>query len=134
MHQSARTLASLLGGFLAVASCTDASRHPTGTTRADRVIRSGAVNAQSQVAPIERAMALAVDVTWSFTAGPDGAVSRNDEVGLTIIIPAGALDSTQTITVTALAGGPVAYRFAPHLEFASAVGLVQDLSQFRPRT
>lgn len=135
MHRSVRGLASLLGGFLALsASCTDASRHPTGTALADRSIRGVAVNSKLDLKPVERATALAADVTWSFTAGPEGAISRNDEAGLTIIIPAGALASTETITVTALAGDPIAYRFAPHLEFESAVRLVQDLSHIRPRS
>lgn len=133
MHRSVRSLASLLGSFLVVASCTDAGRYPTGTAPADRSIyRSGVASSLLQLTAVDRATTLEHDVTWSFTAGPDGAVSRNDEVGLTIVIPEGALASTETITVTALAGAPVAYRFTPHLEFDSAVRLVQDLSHIRP--
>ncbi|HEU4996257.1 MAG TPA: hypothetical protein VFT29_15680 [Gemmatimonadaceae bacterium] len=80
------------------------------------------------VPPVNRTTPLADDVTWSFVAGPGGAVSSNAAVGLTISIPAGALSSTQTITVTALEGSPVAYKFEPHgLVFAKDVKLTQNL-------
>jgi hypothetical protein len=80
------------------------------------------------VPPVERITPLASDVTWTFTAGPSGAVSSNSAVGLTIAIPYGALSTTQTIRVTALAGKPVAYKFEPHLEFARKVSLTQNLN------
>jgi hypothetical protein len=67
-------------------------------------------------------------VSWTFTAGPGGAVSSNSAVGLTIVVPAGALSTTETITVTALAGAPVAYGFSPHLVFSKKVSLTQDLA------
>jgi hypothetical protein len=79
------------------------------------------------VAPVHRTTPLPADVSWSFTAGPSGAVSSNSAVGLTIVIPYGALSSTETITVTALAGAPVAYRFEPHLTFSKKVALTQNL-------
>jgi hypothetical protein len=79
------------------------------------------------VPPVERLTPLASDVVWTFTAGPNGAISSNPAVGLTITVPYGALSSTQTITVTALAGRPIAYKFEPHLEFARKVSLTQNL-------
>lgn len=79
------------------------------------------------IPPVTRNTPLASDVVWSFTAGPAGAVSRNSAVGLTISIPANALSTTQTITVRALAGSPVAYAFEPHLTFARPVTLTQSL-------
>lgn len=79
------------------------------------------------VPPVNRTTPLANDVVWSFTAGPLGAVSSNASVGLTIVVPAGALSATKTITVTALSGAPVAYKFEPHLEFSRKVYLTQDL-------
>lgn len=79
------------------------------------------------VAPVTRNTPLQSDVSWTFTAGPGGAVSSNSDVGLTIVVPYGALSSTQTITVTALAGAPVAYRFEPHLVFSRKVSLTQNL-------
>jgi hypothetical protein len=80
------------------------------------------------VAPLHRATPLPSDVAWTFTAGPGGAVSSNPTVGLTVTVPYGALTSTQTITVTALAGSVVAYRFEPHLEFERKVYLKQNLA------
>jgi hypothetical protein len=79
-------------------------------------------------APVHRTTPLPADVTWSFTAGPAGAVSSNPDVGLTIVVPFGALSSTQTITVTAPAGAPVAYKFQPHLVFLKQVSLTQSLA------
>jgi len=79
------------------------------------------------VAPVQRKQPLANDVVWSFDAGPGGATSRNTAVGVTITIPAGALSSTEHITVTALAGSAVAYGFSPHLEFDKPVRITQDL-------
>jgi hypothetical protein len=55
-------------------------------------------------------------------------VSSNSSVGLTVIIPFGALSSNQTITVTALAGDAIAYRFEPHLTFSKNVTLSQNLA------
>lgn len=93
-------------------------------------IIGGVINAVTNllVPPVNRTTPLASDVSWTFTAGPAGAVSSNASVGLTIVIPTGALATTQTITVTALAGAPVAYKFEPHLQFARKVYLTQKLS------
>jgi hypothetical protein len=123
MHRSFR-LPGLLTGFLALSSCIDADRSPTGTER----IRGARTVSLVAVAPATRATPLPEDVTWTFEAGPNGAMSRNDEVGLTIVVPGGALSAPQTITVTALAGSAVAYRFEPHLVFDRRVRLTQDLS------
>ena len=77
--------------------------------------------------PVKRNTPLTEDVSWTFVAKPGGAVSQNSSVGLTIVVPAGAVDSYQTITVTALKGSAVAYRFEPHMEFDRSVVLTQDL-------
>jgi hypothetical protein len=88
---------------------------------------SGSTVAQL-VSPIQRTIPLAQDVTWSFEAGPSGAVSVNPAVGLKIVIPDGALASREVITVTALAGPPVAYKFEPHgLVFQRSVTLTQSI-------
>lgn len=80
------------------------------------------------VAPVQRTTPLANDITWSFTVGPAGATSSNAASGLTVRVPAYAVSSTTTITVTALAGSAVAYSFAPHgLQFNRDVILTQSL-------
>ena len=78
--------------------------------------------------PVHRSKALAEDVSWKFTVGPSGGQSSNSKVGLTVHVPKGALDRSVTITVTALKGTAVAYRFEPHLEFDKKVVLTQSLS------
>jgi hypothetical protein len=82
----------------------------------------------AKVRPAQRDAQLDSDIVWSFDAGPEGAVSRNATTGLTISIPQGALDTPTRITVTALAGSSIAYRFEPHgLQFALPVELSQSL-------
>ncbi len=84
------------------------------------------------MAPLQRRTPLAAPVTWSFVAGPNGATSSNSATGLTVSIPHGALASDVTITVTAIAGAPVAYAFEPHgLQFAKNVRLTQSLRNTR---
>jgi hypothetical protein len=81
------------------------------------------------IAPLTRTLSLERDVSWSFVAGPNGTVSSNSKVGLTITVPRGALTTTQVITVTALAGAPIAYKFEPHgLVFQRPLTLTQSLS------
>jgi hypothetical protein len=79
-------------------------------------------------APLQRDTPLASNVSWTFTVGSAGGSSSNSSVGLYITIPSGALSSTKTITVTALAGANVAYNFSPHIEFNKKIYLTQDLS------
>jgi hypothetical protein len=83
------------------------------------------------VTPVHRATPLANDVTWTFQAGPYGGLTSNPQTGLTVYVPPGALDQNVTITVTALKGSAVAYRFEPHLEFDEKVVLTQNLNGLR---
>lgn len=78
--------------------------------------------------PVTRSVPLTSDITWSFTVGSGGGVSSNPSVGLTINFPSGAVSSPTVITVTALQGAEVAYRFEPHgLVFNRRVTLTQKL-------
>ncbi len=84
---------------------------------------------EALVAPAHRRVPLAAPVSWSFTVGAGGATSSNAATGLTVSVPAGAVSQPVTITVTALAGSPIAYRFEPHgLQFARNVRLSQKTS------
>ena len=84
--------------------------------------------AGTSVRPVQREAALAADASWSFDAGPDGAVGRDVVTGLTVVIPKGAVSQPTRITVTALRGSSIAYRFEPHgLQFAAPVVLTQSL-------
>ena len=81
------------------------------------------------VSLVERPTRLQQDVVWSFDAGPAGALSGNRAAGLSIAIPAGALDRNVRITVTARAGKIYDYHFEPEgLQFAKPVVLTQDVS------
>jgi len=83
----------------------------------------------AKVKPLERTSDLARDVSWAFDVGPEGTVVTNYATGLTISIPKGALASDTRITVTAVRGAHLAYRFAPHgLQFALPVELRMPLS------
>jgi hypothetical protein len=126
----ARVLAAVAVTALVAAACSDGM--PTGLqstrTSANGLLSSTTSSLTSLlVAPVNRTTPLPADVVWSFTAGPGGAVSSNSSVGLTVTIPSGALSSPTTITVTALAGAPVAYQFEPHLVFNKKVTLRQSL-------
>lgn len=127
MRVSIRAVVGLLTSILLVStSCSDERSSLTSP----RLSSTGSPGGARLIAltAVRRSAPLANDVTWSFTAGPLGATSTNPAVGLTVTVPEGALATTETITVTALAGDAVAYRFEPHLEFARKVRLEQDAS------
>jgi len=87
----------------------------------------------ARVRPIRRQAGLANDESWSFDVGPAGTTVQHPSSGLTITVPAGAVASTTHITVTALKGAAVAYRFEPHgLHFAAPVQLTQTLRGIQP--
>src|SRR5438874_1246304 len=136
-----KSVSGLIGMSVAVAlvatACSDTAttapslqRSTAGPSSLLGINLGGTVNTLTSllVAPVTRSTPLQSDVSWTFTAGPGGAVSSNSNVGLTIVVPYGALSSTETITVTALAGAPVAYRFEPHLVFSKKVSLTQNLN------
>jgi len=135
MSKATKALAMLAATMLtALVGCAEGPTSPTAQLQASSVKDQqllgellGTVTGLL-VPPLKRTTPLADDVVWTFVAGPGGAVSRNSAVGLTVTVPAGALETTTTIRVTAVAGSAVAYAFEPHLEFARGVTLSQSLS------
>ena len=135
MSKSGRILIGLtVASSILAAACSDASR-PLATAP-DRAVPVAAESANLGiidgllgllVAPVKRSAPLASDVSWTFAAGPEGGYTSNTALGLTVSIPAGALDNNVVITVTALKGAPIAYRFSPHLEFDKKVSISQSL-------
>ena len=134
MRKATKALAVLAATMLtALVGCVDGPTSPTTQLQTSGVKDQqllgellGTVTGLL-VPPLKRTTPLANDVVWTFVAGPDGAVSKNSAVGLTVTVPSGALAATTTITVTAVAGSAVAYAFEPHLEFAKGVTLTQSL-------
>jgi hypothetical protein len=82
----------------------------------------------ARIHPVRRQTPLLKDESWSFDVGPSGTVAQDLSTGLTITVPARAIAAPTHITVTALKGAPLAYRFEPHgLQFAVPVQLTQAL-------
>jgi hypothetical protein len=80
------------------------------------------------VHPVKRQTALAEDESWSFDVGPSGTTVRYPSAGLTLTVPPGAVDALTHITVIALRGPALAYRFEPHgIQFAQPLELRQSL-------
>jgi len=80
------------------------------------------------VSPVRRQQPMANDVSWSFDVDARGTTVRYPSAGLTITVPAGAVAAPTHITVFALRGAPLAYRFEPHgLQFAQPIQLTQSL-------
>ena len=132
---SKRSVGAVLGcavaTVLVISACSDVTA-PAAPVRSGQSasLLGGLLGGLTQqtVAPITRNTPLANDVSWSFTVGSGGATSSNSTVGLTILVPAGAVSAPTTITVTALKGAAVAYSFAPHgLQFGRKVTLTQKL-------
>lgn len=125
MHKRlAGAVLTAMATAMVFAACRDAGvTAPVATTA-----RSASLLGLTSVAPITRSTPLANDVTWSFTVGSGGGTSSNSTVGLTVSVPAGAIDAPTTITVTALKGAEVAYQFEPHgLQFERKLTLTQKL-------
>jgi len=94
----------------------------------------GAVSdpAGAPVRPVKRQTALLAEETWSFDVDQNGIVDKHSSTGLTITVPPGAVTAPTRITVTALKGASVAYRFEPHgLQFVVPITLTQKLNGIR---
>ena len=91
--------------------------------------------AGAPVLPVQRQTPLMQDRSWSFDVGPNGTVVRDGATGLTIEVPSGAVADSTHITVFALRGAALAYRFEPHgLRFAVPIHLVQSLRGLKVNT
>ena len=131
MRSAGALLGCVVATALVISACSDVTA-PAAPVRSEQSanLLGGLIGGLTQqtVAPITRNTPLANDVSWTFTVGSGGATSSNSAVGLTISVPAGAVSSPTTITVTALKGAAVAYSFAPHgLQFDRRVTLTQKL-------
>ena len=81
------------------------------------------------VVVLQRAQALSYDITQSKLIGSGGGQISIPAAGVTVVVPAGAVDYYTPITVTALAGRGVAYEFGPKgTTFKKPLTITQDLS------
>lgn len=80
------------------------------------------------VHPVKRQTALPEDESWSFDVGPSGTTVHYPSAGLTLTVPPGAVEAPTHITVIAVRGTALAYRFEPHgTQFAQPLELRQSL-------
>ena len=138
MNPTVRRLAALAIG-LAVAGC-GSDRTSAPSTLDHPLLRSndllgGVVNTATSalnltpVVGLKRTAALPAPITVTQVIGSAGGTLRIPEAGVTVTVPAGALASPTTISMTALAGSLVAYDFAPHgITFARPLEFSQSLS------
>jgi hypothetical protein len=78
--------------------------------------------------PLAREATLAAPATASVTVDADGGALVLAETGLEVVIPAGAVRRSTTITVTAVPGTGHVYAFAPHgLRFRVPLVVTQRL-------
>ena len=81
------------------------------------------------VVVVQRLRALPYDVTQTKLIGSGGGQISIPDAGVTLIVPAGAVDYLTPITVTALAGRGLAYEFGPSGKtFNKPLTIKQDLT------
>lgn len=77
---------------------------------------------------LQRNTPLAANITVTQTIGSAGGTLSIPAAGVTVVVPAGALNSNTLITMTARQGSLVAYDFAPHgIVFAKPLVFTQKL-------
>src|SRR5215203_3992496 len=110
MCLSLKAIVALSTSFV-ISSCTDSGgpAAPTGNSGPTRLI-----SGPTTMNVVTRDTPLAATQSASATIGISGGQISLPGVGLTVIVPAFAVTSSTTITVTAVAGNAVAYEFAPH--------------------
>ncbi|HET7463157.1 MAG TPA: hypothetical protein VFJ82_18025 [Longimicrobium sp.] len=98
---------------------------PAGPARAPQ---HGLVSGLMQLDVLQRVVPLGQGFSASATIGSAGGTLRIPAAGVTVTFPSGALAAPVNVSVTAVAGGNVAYQFEPHgLVFQKPVTVAQDL-------
>ncbi len=89
-------------------------------------------SSSSVVGVLERTDVLKKNITVSATISKKGGTIEIKDAGVTLVVPANALNgaSSMTFTVTALAGNAVSYEFGPHgTTFSAPLTIVQELKK-----
>jgi len=122
-----RFSARLLSIFL-LAGCARDAATPLEPTAAAPPKPNSALFGLLPVRGVTRAVPLAKDISVSAVIGKNGGTIAIPEAGLTLVVPAGAVQSNTTFRATAIAGKMVAYEFEPHgTTFAVPLQFTQDL-------
>jgi hypothetical protein len=134
-----RTFGSLAAALVVVSAAAcgtmDAPSAPARSVTPPPASSSIILGSPTTVTPLLRNTSLAAPVSVSKSIGILGGTIAIPSAGLTVVVPALALTSTKTITVTALAGNKVAYEFAPHgLTFTVPLVMTQNLSNTQAQT
>jgi hypothetical protein len=107
-----------------LAACADGPSAPAAAPRSAQLDR---IAPPVAVSGLLRDNALAQDITVQETIGPEGGVLQISAAGLTLEVPAGAVNVPTVFSATALAGRAVAYDFGPSGQFPVALTVKQDL-------
>jgi hypothetical protein len=119
--------ARLLSIFLLAGCARDASS-PVEPNAVVPSTPSSALFGLLPVRGVTRAWPLANDITVSAVIGKNGGKISIPEAGLTLVVPANAVEANTTFKATAIAGNLVAYEFEPHgTTFAVPLQFTQDL-------
>ena len=119
--------ARLLSIFL-LAGCARDAATPLEPTAAVPEKPNAALFGLLPVRGVTRASPLEKDISVSAVIGSKGGTLSIPDAGLTLVVPAGAVNSDTKFEATALAGKLVAYEFEPHgTTFAVPLQFTQDL-------
>jgi hypothetical protein len=120
--------------LLSVAGC-GATDSPVAPPQARPVAPSGEAQhtllaSPENIIPLLRNTPLASNISVTKTIGLLGGTISIPSAGLTVVVPALALSSSKTITITAMQGANLAYEFQPSgLRFNLPLVMTQDLTQ-----
>lgn len=120
-----------------LAACSTADLAPTGPSVATAAVQTNlsqqpaaSLGTLTSVKTLGRMIPLGQSVTATARIGPNGGTLTLSSVGLTLVVPRGAVDSVTTFKVTALPGNAIAYEFAPHgVTFKVPLQLQQSLGR-----
>ena len=113
-----------------LAGCARDAASPVEPTTTIPSKPSPALLGLTPVRGVTRSTALATDISVSAVIGKSGGTLSIPAAGLTLVVPAGAVNANTKFTATALAGRLVAYEFEPHgTTFAVPLQFSQDLTK-----
>jgi hypothetical protein len=136
----ARSFVALFAAVATVVSAAacgnvDSPAAPARAVRPATTASSTLLGSPTTITPLLRNSSLSSNVTVSKNIGILGGAIAIPSAGITLVVPALALSSTKTISVTALAGNQVAYEFSPHgTTFNVPLVMLQDLSNTQAQT